>query len=248
MSTRATPPSAAPSKAASYDLLAPFYERHWGADFLHGAQTMYAQWLAPRLPTAGARILDVCCGDGGFAAWLGAVHHVTGVDLSRPMIDLARAKAPKAIFAQADMRSFRLDSRFDAAVCFYNSVNQAMTSRGLRATFSSIAAHLQPRGWLLFDFIDETTFLRTWEFEETAVAGDRMCHLRYRYNPKTRVATCRALLDGQRTVVRQRPLERAEIREALAAAGFIVKAIGRVVNVSPRDGRSVVLARLRSGG
>lgn len=244
MSTPAKRPSGAKSKAAAYDRLAPFYSRHWGAPFLDGALAMYAEWLAPRLPARGARILDVCCGTGEFAAWIRAAHEVTGVDLSAPMLEAARLRAPNASFVQADMRSFRLAVQpFDAAVCFYNSFNQAMNALALRKAFASIARHLQPGGWLLFDFIDESAYRASWDFEEVAIADGLLCQLRYRYNPATRIASCRALIDGERTLVRQRPIEIDEVRVALNAAGFAVEAVAAVENVSPSNGRSVVLAR-----
>lgn len=243
MSTPAKRPSAAKSKAA-YDAIAAFYDPHWGVDFFDGALAMYAQWLAPHLPASGARILDVCCGSGEFAAWLSQSHRVTGIDLSIPMLEIARNKTPNACFEQHDMRTFRLQSRdFDAAVCFYNSFNQAMTASGLRAAVASIAAHLRPGGWFLFDFIDESAFLSTWEFEETAVADSKICKIRYRYNPKTRIATCRALVNGERTVIRQRPIEAKEMLETLEATGFTLETMAPVANVNPSRGRSVILAR-----
>ena len=273
MSTRASRPSGAKTKAASeepsqtgiaaqgsrvrggsrgqshcaaYDLLAPFYEEHWGAAFVDGALAMYAEWLAPRLPASGAHVLDVCCGGGDFAAWLSLSHAVTGVDLSRGMLEQARIKAPRAEFVQGDMRTFRLPSGdFDAAVCFYNSVNQAMTARGLRNAFASIAAHLRQGAWLLFDFVEESAFLNTWEHDETAAADGRMIQLRYRYNPKTRIATCRGLVDGERMIVRQRSLDAAEVEDALDQAGLELDVLAPVTNVSPSRGRWVVLAHNR---
>ncbi len=244
MSTPAKRPSVARSKAAAYDLIAPFYDPHWGRDFLDGALSMYAQWLAPQLPTAGARMLDICCGSGEFAACVARTHRVTGVDLSGAMLQVARNKVPDACFEQKDMRAFRLAARdFDAAVCFYNSVNQLMTRKGLRRAFASAALHVRSGGWFLFDFIDESAFLATWEFEETALANGAVCRLRYRYNPRTRIAACHALVDGQRTVIRQRPIEEAEVREELALAGFRVQSIAPVANVNPSRGRCAVLAQ-----
>ena len=244
MSTPAKRPSAAKSKAAAYDRLAPFYPQHWGAPFLDGALAMYAEWLAPHLPAHGARVLDVCCGTGEFAAWLSAAHDVTGVDLSGPMLDVARVRVPGSNFVQADMRTFRLAvPPFDAAVCFYNSFNQAMNALALRKAFASVARHLHPGGWLLFDVIDESAYSSSWDFEETAIVDGRVCDLRYRYNPQTRIATCRALVDGEWSIVRQRPIEIDEIRAALDAAGFAVETVAAVANVSPSNGRSMVLAR-----
>ncbi len=82
----------------------------WEFDLLHGQKTgafldqrenwRAAQaWLARDLgyagtPAAGARVLDVCCHQGGFALHLAAAGaRVEGVDLSRPALELAEANA-----------------------------------------------------------------------------------------------------------------------------------------------------------
>lgn len=244
MSTRAKQRSGARSRGAAYDLIAPFYDPHWGRDFLDGALFMYAEYLAERLPATGGRVLDICCGSGEFAAWIGKTHDVTGIDISQAMLELAEGKVPNGRFEQKDMRTFRLARRdFDAAVCFYNSVNQLLTGKGLRAAFASAALHVRPGGWFLFDFINESAFVATWEFEETAVASGGFCQLRYRYNPVTGIATCRARVGGEYTVIRQRAIEEDEVVSAVEEAGFRVEKIAGVGNVNPSRGRSVVLAQ-----
>jgi SAM-dependent methyltransferase len=195
-------------------------------------------------PEPGARLLDICCGSGEFAAWIAKTHRVVGIDLSRAMLDVARNKVANACFEQKDMRTFRLVTRdFDAAVCFYNSFNQLMSTGSLRKALVSTALHLRPGGWFLFDFIEESAFLATWEFEETAMAAGSVCRLRYRYNRRTRIATCRARVGDYLTVIRQRPVERSEMLDSLAAAGFRVVSMAPVAEVNPAQGRSAVLAQ-----
>ncbi len=61
--------------------------------------TRAAWWTAlePLLPAAPARIADLGCGTGTVSVLLGEHgHHVTGVDLSPKMIELARIKARSA--------------------------------------------------------------------------------------------------------------------------------------------------------
>ena len=76
----------------------------------------------------GARLLDLCCGDGRHAVALQRRgFRVTGVDVSRPLLSGAR-KRSEAVGAhpalvQADARRLPLSARnFDAALLLFNSI------------------------------------------------------------------------------------------------------------------------------
>jgi ubiquinone/menaquinone biosynthesis C-methylase UbiE len=54
-----------------YDLIAPIYDGHWGRDFFPEALSQFRLRLQTRV-RANATILDLCCGSGRFAAYLGS--------------------------------------------------------------------------------------------------------------------------------------------------------------------------------
>jgi SAM-dependent methyltransferase len=191
----------------AYDALAPFYECYWGPAFVDDAVSMFNQFLAPHLPPS-AHILDLCCGAGHFAAWAkSAGLQVTGVDVSQSMIGYAREKVSGSEFHVADMKSFRLSSDFSATVCFYNSINQVLTLEALRSTLGTVAQHIQPGGWFLFDVVLEEGMLAPgtrgllfatsqYVTRRQSPARDRMSssnvHIRYRRcrrNSTNRVST-----------------------------------------------------------
>lgn len=75
---------------------------------------------------SGAAVLDLCCGLGRHSiefARLG--FKVTGVDLTKPYLDQARATASKENlnieFVQSDMREFSRPAAFDAAINFFTA-------------------------------------------------------------------------------------------------------------------------------
>ena len=110
--------------SAPYDALAPFYERHWRTAFLESAIQLFRWELAARLPPH-ASVLELCCGTAAFAQWLThRGYRVTGVDFSGGMLEYARQRIGSSRLLQADIRELRLYRRFEAAICFYNSVNQ----------------------------------------------------------------------------------------------------------------------------
>jgi len=74
----------------------------------------------PALPATG-RILELGCGNAKTIAAVGGDHRrITGIDISRHALDLARAVAPGAAFCQADARRlpFR-DGAFSAVIAYH---------------------------------------------------------------------------------------------------------------------------------
>lgn len=94
-----------------YDILAPYYHRFWGDHIHHGfgengeslpeAQLNLVEKLAAcaRIPR-GARVLDVGCGVGGSALWLGRELgcSVLGITVSGVQVEIARRAAAAAGF------------------------------------------------------------------------------------------------------------------------------------------------------
>lgn len=105
------------------------------------------------------RMLDLGCGTGGHAWELARRgYDVVGVDLSDPMLDLARSKsAPGASiepprFLHGDVRSLRLDLKFDGAIMMFAVLGYQRTNEDAIAALRSIRSHLDLGGRLVFDF------------------------------------------------------------------------------------------------
>lgn len=102
---------------AEYARLAPVYDRRWA----RYVDATVAQTLRHLPNRQYARVLDVGCGTGTFLASLGArlpSAQLVGIDLSRHMLDVARAKVP-AFVALSQARAERLpfdSERFDLLV------------------------------------------------------------------------------------------------------------------------------------
>ena len=235
----------------AYEALAPIYEQHWGAAFLDDAIGLYDRYLASHLKE-DAHVLDLCCGAGHFSAWLSTHgHRVTGVDASHSLIALARQRVPHGEFCVADMRSFRVPSVFDAAVCFYNSVNQVLTPGGLAETFSSVRRHLRPGGWFLFDIVLEEGYAQSWHADEIIRLQAQTCELAYRYDHEARLATCRvstrsAFGESAPAVWEfcQRPHSLSLVMEQLHQSGFQFVQHYPLAKGNPPGSRVAIVAQL----
>jgi SAM-dependent methyltransferase len=98
-----------------------------------------------------ARVLDLGCGTGRHAALLSRGYDVVGVDQSADLLARARRRAPWARFVEADLRSFELGIRFDAAVAMYAVLGYLTSNAGLLAALARTRAHLRRGGLLFFD-------------------------------------------------------------------------------------------------
>jgi SAM-dependent methyltransferase len=93
-------------------------------------------------------LLDIGCGGGKNVLNLKRDFDVTGLDLSPNMLAQAKELNPESTFVQADMRTFKLDSTFDAVL-----MDDGITHMNCRAdfvkAFSNAYAHLSPGGVLV---------------------------------------------------------------------------------------------------
>jgi len=103
----------------------------------------YLRVLHERLPH-GARLLELGCGAGvPMTRALTAAFDVTAIDISANQIALARANAPRARLARADMTRLPVaDTTFDALAAFYSTTHVPRAQH--RALLAEIHRVLRP--------------------------------------------------------------------------------------------------------
>lgn len=123
-------------------------------------ESSYLETLARRFGRSGGRgWLDVACGTGRHLQFLRRRHQVVGLDLSGPMLRIARRRLPKTRLLQGDMRSFNLAESFDVVTCHYSAVGHLSTEGELAGTFRNFARHLKPGGVCIVEpWIDPADF------------------------------------------------------------------------------------------
>lgn len=173
-----------------FDPFASTYNRLWGAEYHAQAFPIVQKLLLARVPP-GASILDVCCGTGQFTARVEREgFRLYGIDASERMIGYAGQNAPGVQVAVADVRSFALDRKFEAAYSVFESLNHVPDLDGLGLAFSNVRRHLSSGAPFLFDLNREDAFLIYWNDTHAIVEPDHVCALRSRYDEHTHTATC----------------------------------------------------------
>jgi SAM-dependent methyltransferase len=209
------------------------------------ADISFYREVARRLP-AGAPILDLGAGTGRLAVPLARDGHpVVALEQSSAMVARLRdrlQRAPAAVAGRVepvmgDLRTFDLGRRFPLAIAAFNVVEHLYTRVELSAFLARVAAHLEPKGTLVFDVqMPDLSWLvrdpeRRWAKTRFThpVSGRRYFYsTNHDYDPVTQIVLIRLYYDpvdadgGRARVVKlsQRKYFPAELEALLAASNF----------------------------
>jgi len=122
---------------------------------------------------SGSSVLELGSGGGNNASHLKAHFGMTLVDLSPRMLELSRALNPECEHIEGDMKTLRLERKFDA-VFIHDAIMYMTTAADLSRTFETAAAHCKKGGALLVmpDVIRETFVSLTTHGGHDSQTGD----------------------------------------------------------------------------
>lgn len=111
-----------------------------------------------------ARVLDLCCGPGRYALELRRRGFaVTGVDLHAPYLEQAREKDAEVEWVHSDMREFRRDGAFDAAINLFSSFGYFEDPEDDRRVARNVCQSLKPGGVFLLDTMGKEVLARKFQ-------------------------------------------------------------------------------------
>lgn len=220
--------SAASSGRSDYDPFAAVYQRHIAGAFVTRALAALDRLGLSELPPR-AWIVDLCCGTGELAAALSRRgYQLLGLDLSGPMLHLARRHAPQAAFVRCDARRFALARPMQAAISTFNSLAHVPTA-DLPRVFGNVRDVLCPGALFLFDLSMEEAYAAKWRGSFSLLAEGHACLVRPSFDAAARLAhnQITLLMQSDSGGWEQRQFDllqhchaESAVCEALAAAGF----------------------------
>ncbi|HEU0073388.1 MAG TPA: class I SAM-dependent methyltransferase [Dehalococcoidia bacterium] len=172
----------------------PWYESFFGQDYLDVYGSSFTRQRAETEAgfaigvlglTAGAEVLDLCCGQGRHAVEL-AKHGcaVTALDLSQEYLELANEAAREAGVAletvRADMREIPFSDRFDAVVNMFSSFGYLESEAEDARVLEAIRRALKPGGVALLDLLNRDWVVANYETEDSHTDPDGTLYLEHR--------------------------------------------------------------------
>lgn len=124
---------------------------------------------------SGLKILDLACGAGRHAILLaGRGFQVTGVDLSKNLLNVARKNAEELklnlSFIHSDIRNFLHYEKFDLVVNLFTSFGYFKKDEENFVVFKKASEMLKPEGFFAFDYLNSEYLkenLVPYSYEET---------------------------------------------------------------------------------
>lgn len=98
-----------------------------------------------------ATLLELGCGTGSLLSHLSKFYLSTGIDLSPEMLTQAKQKLPKVRFLHNDICKFKLQEKFDAIICVFDTINHVTSIQKWEMIFKQVAEHLSKDGVFIFD-------------------------------------------------------------------------------------------------
>ena len=108
---------------------------------------------------AGHNVLELCCGTGRVGIPLiKAGFDYYGIDISYPFLEAATKKTVghrgKFVFTLDDMRSFKLEKKFDSIIIPHNALAHLYSYKDLEKCFQSVLKHLKKDGLFMLSVLN----------------------------------------------------------------------------------------------
>ena len=143
------------SSNALYTDLSGYYDLMC-AEIDYQAQSRGVRRLHQIFGGAGTVHLDLACGTGPHVRhFLDFGYRSSGLDINQPMLDLAKARCPEALFSLQDMSDFKVDEPADLITCFLYSIHYNNGIDKLMACLASVYRSLKRGGVFCFNAVDK---------------------------------------------------------------------------------------------
>jgi SAM-dependent methyltransferase len=172
------------------------------------------------------RVLDLACGSGRHAKYLGANWWTAGIDLSEVLLRIARRNESPARLVRGDIRALPYrDSSFDLVVNLFTSFGYFETDLEHELVIRDLARVIEPRGTFVLDYLNADAVRAQLVPHDGRTIGGRVVEQRREITDAGRFVVKHISLknEGREFVERVRLFTRRELEEMLDRAGFRIE-------------------------
>lgn len=136
----------------SYFQAAKYYDMLYRFKDYSGEAGAISKIIREKLNSRDVSLLDIACGTGmhikyfqenGFDA--------EGMDISVPLLEIARERNPGTVFHTGDMTCFDLHRKYSVITSLFSAIGYVETLSGLKSAAKCMSDHLLPGGLLLIE-------------------------------------------------------------------------------------------------
>jgi SAM-dependent methyltransferase len=199
----------------------------------------------------GTPALDVACGAGRHRQCLGSRRWTIGIDVSWPLLAVARAADQDAPLVQADMRALPFATgAFGLVVNLFTSFGYFDDDREHQQVMAEIARVTAPDGWFVLDFLNASFVRRTLVPFDRRRLGTLVVEQTRDISTDGRYVRKAVRFEGcdHTFLERVRLFEAGELAEMVESAGFSVShMLGSYDGgaISPWSPRTIIIGRRR---
>lgn len=142
-----------------YKQLAKYYDKIYSSKDYKSECDKIHSLIKEFKKSKGKEMLDVACGTGNHIQYLKKYYNITGIDLDKEMLKVAKKKFRDVKFRNSDMRKFDLKKKYDIIVCLFAAISHMTNKTQLRKAIKNFSGHLKHGGILILEsFITPDSF------------------------------------------------------------------------------------------
>ena len=202
---------------------------------------------------AGDCVLDLCCGGGRHMVHLiETTQHVTGLDYSPHLLEIARQTAGPAIpLIRGDMRKLPFVEKFDVVMNYFTSFGYFHHQAENQQVMHEMVKALKPGGRLFIDYMNKEHAIQNLESETRRVSeGFNVIERRWIENDESRINKATIISQGDDEIKHSgesvQLYTESEFTEMIEKAGIMIDSIfGDYTEaaLSPELPRMIVIGR-----
>ncbi len=134
-----------------YKQLAKYYDKIYSFKDYKTESVKIHSLIKKYKKSKGKEMLDVACGTGNHIQYLKKYYDITGLDLDKDMLSIAKKKYPGIKFHNRDMRRFDLKKKYDVIVCLFSAIAHLTNKADLKKAIRNFTKHLKDGGILIVE-------------------------------------------------------------------------------------------------